>query len=249
MIMRFGCKLPARASLNTKLSGTFPRVLRNRLCTRAANMRDYAHLSDEDLLTQTRAGDEQALATLYRRRQGGVYRFAWQMSGSAEMAEDVTQDVFMALINGAGAFDASKGSLHNYLYGAARFQVLRRWERERWFVPLGGDDADEDEGAWRPETADANADLFAHVARREIVERVREAVLTLPPYYREVVVLCDLHEMDYAAAAGVIGCAVGTVRSRLHRARGLLAGKLRAVAPAVQAEESIAPARATEAWA
>ena len=55
-----------------------------------------------------------------------------------------------------------------------------------------------------------------------------EAVLALPPAYREVVVLCELNEMDYAEAATVLGCPLGTVRSRLHRARGLLMGKLRA---------------------
>ncbi len=208
-------------------------------------MRNKAHLSDEELLTRMRAGDEESLSVLYRRRQSAVYRFAWQMSGSEQVAEDVTQEVFLALLNGASAFDERKGSLVNYLYGAARFQVLKRWERERWFAPLS-DDADSEDG-WVTETPDANADIFADVARREVVEKVREAVLTLPAHYREVVILCDLHELDYAVAAQVIGCAIGTVRSRLHRARGLLAGKLRSLAPV--REESIAPSRAAEAWA
>jgi RNA polymerase sigma-70 factor (ECF subfamily) len=56
---------------------------------------------------------------------------------------------------------------------------------------------------------------------------VRAAVLALPAHYREVVVLCDLHEMSYIEAAEVIGCAIGTVRSRLHRARAMLIDKLR----------------------
>jgi RNA polymerase sigma-70 factor (ECF subfamily) len=54
-------------------------------------------------------------------------------------------------------------------------------------------------------------------------------VLALPAHYREVVVLCELHEMSYAEAATTLGCAVGTVRSRLHRARGLLVERLREV--------------------
>jgi RNA polymerase sigma-70 factor (ECF subfamily) len=61
-----------------------------------------------------------------------------------------------------------------------------------------------------------------------MIASVRQAVLALPPHYREVVVLCDLHEMSYADAAEALGCAVGTVRSRLHRARALLVEKLRA---------------------
>ena len=66
--------------------------------------------------------------------------------------------------------------------------------------------------------------------RAETIERVRRAVLALPVNYREAVVLCDLEEMDYAQAAAALGCAVGTVRSRLHRGRALLLEKLR-VAP------------------
>jgi RNA polymerase sigma-70 factor (ECF subfamily) len=61
-----------------------------------------------------------------------------------------------------------------------------------------------------------------------MIASVRQAVLALPPHYREVVVLCDLHEMSYADASLALGCAVGTVRSRLHRARALLVERLRA---------------------
>jgi len=67
------------------------------------------------------------------------------------------------------------------------------------------------------------------VNRAEVVGAVRAAIKSLPTAYREVVVLCELEEMDYAGAAAVIGCPVGTVRSRLHRARALLASKLEAM--------------------
>jgi RNA polymerase sigma-70 factor (ECF subfamily) len=60
-----------------------------------------------------------------------------------------------------------------------------------------------------------------------LIKRVRQATLSLPPNYREVVVLCDLQEMNYQQAAEALGCAVGTIRSRLHRARALLMDKLR----------------------
>ena len=74
-------------------------------------------------------------------------------------------------------------------------------------------------------------DPAADLTRAEGIDRVRKAVLTLPVRYREVVVLCDLQELSYAETADALGCAVGTVRSRLHRARALLAAKL---SPAVQ---------------
>jgi RNA polymerase sigma-70 factor (ECF subfamily) len=65
--------------------------------------------------------------------------------------------------------------------------------------------------------------------RRERIDRVRDAVLSLPAHYREAVVLCDLQRLSYQEAAEALECAVGTVRSRLHRGRALLIGKLRAV--------------------
>jgi RNA polymerase sigma-70 factor (ECF subfamily) len=63
-------------------------------------------------------------------------------------------------------------------------------------------------------------------SRTDTIASVRKAVLSLPERYREVVVLCDLQEMSYEEAATIVGCAVGTVRSRLHRARTFLAVKL-----------------------
>ena len=58
------------------------------------------------------------------------------------------------------------------------------------------------------------------------IEALRRAVQGLPRRYREVVVLCDLEEVDYAEAAVILGCPIGTVRSRMHRARALLLDKL-----------------------
>src|SRR6185312_7590831 len=69
-------------------------------------------------------------------------------------------------------------------------------------------------------------DVLGDLTRKETVELLRKAVLSLPARYREVVVLCEMQEMDYVEAAAVMGCAVGTVRSRLSRARALLAEKL-----------------------
>ena len=73
----------------------------------------------------------------------------------------------------------------------------------------------------------ARPDPLGDLTRAESVEKLRQAVLALPAHYREVVVLCELHEMSYVEAAGALGCAVGTVRSRLHRARAMLAEKMR----------------------
>lgn len=193
--------------------------------------------SDAELLRLMLAGEEDAFVTLYRRRQGPVYRFALQMSGSEAVAEDVTQEVFIVLMRDGRNFDPARGSVAAYLYGIARNHVLRVFDRERSFVPIGDDG--EDSEARVHERLIAHDDPLDDLTRGEMIGRLRQAVLALPSHYREVVVLCELHEMSYAEAAGVLDCAVGTVRSRLHRARSMLAGKMRdaAVAGAAAATE------------
>jgi RNA polymerase sigma-70 factor (ECF subfamily) len=177
--------------------------------------------NDDELLLAMRSGDEEAFVTLYRRRQAAIYRFALHMSGSAALAEDVTQEVFLALLRDECGYDPSRGTLAGYLYGIARKVVLRWLERSRADVPLEAD-REESPVAELAVTDDPMVDL----TRREGIESLRRAVLALPRRYREVVVLCDLEEMDYADSAAVLGCPIGTVRSRLHRARALLLDKL-----------------------
>ena len=188
-----------------------------------------ATINDETLLRRMMAGDAEAFAELYDRRQGGIYRFALRMSGSHAVAEDVTQDVFMALMRDGELYDSLRGSVAAYLYGMARNRVLKRLARDRAFVPLDGDGDDEMAGDARFVTSD---DPLTELARNETIEAVRQAILALPAHYREVIVLCNMQEMNYEQAAAIIGCPVGTVRSRLHRARAMLINKLRAMGEA-----------------
>jgi RNA polymerase sigma-70 factor (ECF subfamily) len=178
---------------------------------------------DEQLLRLISRGDEGAFLLFYRRHQGPVYRFALQMSGQAEMAEEVTQDVFMVVMRSASKYDSKRGSVAAYLYGIARNFVLRLLEQERPYLTT----LDDPESEYSDVAADRE-DALTELTRNERVESLRRAVLALPPAYREVVVLCDLHELDYAEAATALDCAIGTVRSRLHRARALLTEKMRA---------------------
>ncbi|MGH9851826.1 MAG: RNA polymerase sigma factor, partial [Blastocatellia bacterium] len=184
--------------------------------------------SDAELLRLMVAGDEQAFTALYRRHQGFVYRFALLMSGRANIAEEVTQEVFLALLCQAHRYDPARGSLSAYLYGAARNQVLRLLERERPYVQLV---EEADEGAAVPlAQLIAGDDPLNDCTRNEAIKLVREAVLALPTRYREVIVLCDFQELSRAEAALALDCPVGTVDSRLHRGHTLLLKKLRAAA-------------------
>jgi len=205
-------------------------------------MKEQKDPSDSELLQAMLAGDEAALATLYRRRQGSVYRFALQMSGSTALAEDVTQDVFMALLRSGHSYDSDRGPLSWFLLGMARNVLRQRLGRERFYTSLA-DDAGKSGGACELHSM---SDPLSELSRNETIEGVRKAVLSLPARYREVVVLCELQELSYAEAAGVLGCAIGTVRSRLHRARSLLIDKLR---PAIQEDEAADDVKAARCFA
>jgi RNA polymerase sigma-70 factor, ECF subfamily len=199
--------------------------------------------SDSELLQAMRTGDEGALAELYRRRQPGIYRFALQMCGSQELAEDITQEVFMVLLHEAHTFDPARGSLGAFLMGIARHHVLRRLQRERFYVSLN--DTSEN-GSVTGQVLMTTVGPLEEMSRTEAIAEVRRAVLALPEHYREVVVLCDLQEMSYGETAEILGCAIGTVRSRLHRARALLIEKLR---PAREEDPASAAVKSTRCFA
>ena len=205
-------------------------------------MTEAIELTDDGLLRRVIAGDEEAFSLLYKRRHPSIFRFALHMSGNASVAEDVTQEVFLALIRDPKRFDPARGTLAGFLFGVARNHLRKRWEQDRRTVPLVGD-ADElgslasgkavkPNGAGGYASGSEKGHYLAATAGDEFiavenVTRVRQAIGTLPENYREVVVLCELEEMSYEEAATALGCPVGTVRSRLHRARAILVEKLR----------------------
>ena len=187
-------------------------------------------LTDEQLLAQALAGDEDAFTVLYRRRQGPIFRFALHMSGSSQIAEEVTQEVFLFLLQRGQDFDAERGALGAFLFGVARNYVRRALERSYPEHVLGTPVEEQAESLM------VESDPSEGIARRQTSTAVWKAVLSLPEHYREVVVLCDLQEMSYADAAETAGCAIGTIRSRLHRAHDMLSKKLQhsaAVAPGI----------------
>ena|SRR5215213_361689 len=172
--------------------------------------------SDEQLIMAVAAGDREAFAALYRRRRPDVYRFALHMTGAAATAEDVAQDVFMTVIQDARRYAPSRAAVLPWLLGIAR-NVARRRLSERRYEPLP-------EGGGEPAV---HADPADGIARARQADMLRSALSALPVPYREAVVLCDLQELTYQDAAEAAGCAIGTVRSRLHRGRQLLAAKMR----------------------
>ncbi len=168
--------------------------------------------SDEELYRLMKKGNQDAFALLYARRAPALRRYALHTSGSLAVAEEVAQEVFLQLMGPNSRYDEAKGSLESFLYGIARnlVRVVRRQG------PV-------EEAVDRAFVDDILGDLISDETTAALHRTLRE----LPDSYRDVVVLCDLEERSYEDVARLIGRPVGTVRSRLHRARALLAAKLK----------------------
>ncbi len=132
-----------------------------------------------------------------------VFRFVYRMTRQAEAAEDITQDCFLVLVRAPERFDAQRGSLKTYLFSIARNLVLKAY-RDNREVPLDGEEYES-----TPDPAMA-ADLAS---------AVEQAVASLPPLQREALVLFEYEGFTLEEVAQVSGVDVGTIKSRLHRAR------------------------------
>jgi RNA polymerase sigma-70 factor, ECF subfamily len=194
-------------------SRNFPALIVN---SPAMSMIGDASLADGDLAQRAIAGDRDAFLSIYQRHHEGIFRFARAMTGSTASAEDVAQEVFLLFLRELQRFDPARGSLATYLFAIARNVSRHRLRRERRFVSLD-----------RPEDrASSGADPVALMVASETVARVRLFIRALPSRYREVLILCDLQGLTYEETARVLNAPVGTVRSRLHRARMRLAERL-----------------------
>ena len=126
------------------------------------------------------------------------------MTNSAAVAEDIAQDVFLSLLRQPDRFDPARGPLRSFLFGVARNLVLKRWR---------------DENQWQELEDDQFVAHPCDLERHEAAEIVGEAVRSLPPLQREALILAEYEEMSLEEIARTVEAEVGTVKSRLHRAR------------------------------
>ncbi len=178
--------------------------------------------ADDRLLAEMSAGSEAAFLELHRRYHQRIYRFTLRMTGRREAAEEVVQEVFLAMLSNLHRFDANRAALSTYLLGIARKKILRLREKNLPCVPL--DEQGEDLAPIHAHSFAANP--LQELTQTEGLEKLRHAVASLPAHYREVVILCDLEELSYQDAARVLDCPLGTVRSRLSRAHAVLLQRL-----------------------
>jgi RNA polymerase sigma-70 factor (ECF subfamily) len=142
--------------------------------------------------------------TAFDNHKDAVYRFAWRVSGSPAAAEDIAQNAFVELLRHPERFDPARGTLRAFLLGIARNLALKHWRAEHRFEPL-------DDDAMIADPVDLD--------RGSVGDIVGRAVRALPPLQCEVVILVEYEGLTLAEAARAVGADVGTVKSRLHRAR------------------------------
>src|SRR5215469_11503153 len=165
------------------------------------------NLSDAELLELSIGGEESAFLSLYERLKGPIFRYAFYMTMSKTAAEEVTQEVFIALLKNGNRYKPAEGDLAGFAFGIAHNLIRRLNRRERLYEELPGDDVlDKLSGS-----LSGTQELSVQVIRKEDVEKIRAAIASLPDHYRQVIVLCDLCELTYTEAASRLQCAVGTV--------------------------------------
>ncbi len=198
--------------------------------------------AEAELLLKAGRGDESAFLLLYERHRTPVFRFACRMLGSAQLAEDVTQECFLSILRRPDAFRAERASLRTYMCAIVRHLALKQL-RKRGQETVMDDPPDEPSAAvW---SVPAESPLQT-VMEDETASAVRRAVEALPPLQREAVVLFEYQEMSLADIAAACDIDVGTVKSRLHRARErlrrtlapFLAGGPRAAGAVVEGRET-----------
>ena len=176
------------------------------------------NISDELLLQRAGNGEQAAFLELYERHRQPIFRFAYRLLGSVELAEDVTHDCFVSLIRKPENFRSERGSLRTYLFAAARNLALKHFRGIGREASL--DDLDD-------ETDHSTAQPLGRLLGKELSAVVREAVLALPPLQREALVLFEYEGLSLNEIAQVTDSEVGAVKGRLFRAREGLKSTLR----------------------
>ena len=175
--------------------------------------------TDEVLLNKAGEGDQAAFLELYERYREPIFRFAYRLLGSVEVAEDVTHDCFLSLIRKPENFRPERASLKTYLYAAARNLALKHFRSQ-------GREAGLDEVTEEPKDSPRRGPL-RKLLDEELANLVREAVFSLPPLQREALILFEYEGLSLNEVAEIAGTDAGAVKARLYRAREGLRRMLR----------------------
>ncbi len=172
------------------------------------------------LVERAQRGDLQAFNQLVLRFQDAVYGLTLRMLGSSQPAEDATQEAFIRAWRRIDTYRG--GSFRSWLFtiaaNQARDELRRRQRRPSRSLDEARDDPDRPD--LDPPSDEPSPD--AELERGEMRAALEQVLMTLPDDWREVVVLSDIHGLDYREISEATGLPLGTVKSRLSRARGRL---------------------------
>ena len=167
--------------------------------------------TDEVLLNKAGKGDQAAFLELYERYREPIFRFAYRLLGSVEIAEDVTHDCFLSLIRKPENYRPERASLKTYLYAAARNLALKHFRSQ-------GRETGLDEVIEEPKDSSRRGPL-RRLLDEELATLVREAVFSLPPLQREALILFEYEGLSLNEIAEIAGTDAGAIKARLYRAR------------------------------
>ena len=168
-------------------------------------------ITDELLLKKAGEGDQAAFLDLYDRYREPIFRFAYRLLGSVEVAEDVTHDCFLSLIRKPENFRAERASLKTYLYAAARNLAMKHFRNQ-------GRETGLDEVSQEPKDSPKRGPL-RRLLDEELAMQVRDAVFSLPPLQREALILFEYEGLSLNEVAQITGTDAGAIKARLYRAR------------------------------
>lgn len=167
---------------------------------------------------------------LFQRSQRRAYNLAFRLTGNAADAEDVAQDAYVRAWHNFETYDSNR-SFEGWLFRIITNRVIdlrRRQKRVPMYSldsPVHGDD---DGQPIAHEFAAPDSDPEQIVVGPVMEERLQVALASLPVDYRRAILLCDVEQRSYQEIADQMRCAIGTVRSRIHRARVMLRKRLEA---------------------
>lgn len=188
-------------------------------------------IPDHELAERAFRGDEAAFETLVLRYQDRIYNLILRLIGNREEAEDLTQEAFLKAYRALAGFQRHAG-FFTWLYRIALntcFSRGRQLSRKKLVetTSLNGWATPGDADGPRRQLESAAPSPESLVGKREIQGRVQEAIANLPEEYRAVVLLRDMEGLGYEEISAVLGTTGAAVKSRLYRARLVLAEKLK----------------------
>lgn len=177
---------------------------------------------NENLIEKALHGDMELFSAIYFALRGSIYGFVFRMVRENSLAEDITQDTFIFLLENTEKFDAQRGSLLSFLCGVARHKVMRYFRKHSTRSEYHEEDLNSFETA---ENSDLNQ--LEGLLKKELTQKIEEEILKLPVLYREVLILREMEELSYAEIASITNTDLNQVKIRLYRARKKIAEELK----------------------